>query len=376
VSELEHSRSQLQSDWETAHQERSQYYTQIAEMQSQLETAQQQQANLTAQVSELEHSRSQLQSDWETAHQERSQYYTQIAEMQSHLETAQQQQANLTAQVSELEHQLANFDREKLQLSTQLSEIPAQSLTGDGEIETPAAESEEIAASTFHDRISNSLELVVCQQGQGNYTTINEALQNAAPNTRIYVNPGLYLESLILDKSVEIIGKIEAGSIVVQSTNSNCLKMQTASALVRGLTLNATGNYYAVDIREGELVIEDSDITSADYSVVGICGHNAASVMRRCQIHDGIWNGIFMSDSAQLTVEDSHIFGNGTVGIGVGLGGKLIVRRCRITGNGSEAIALYRDAIAKVADCDLTGNSGGAWRLVDNGYVEGKNNQE
>ncbi|TAF00649.1 MAG: hypothetical protein EAZ78_19770 [Oscillatoriales cyanobacterium] len=284
--------------------------------------------------------------------------------------------SSLTAQVSELEHQLANFDREKLQLSTQLSEIQAQSLTDDEQIQTPAAESEEIAPSTSDAQISNSLELVVCQQGQGNYTTISEALKNAAANTRIYVNPGLYLESLILDKSVEILGKIEGGSVVVENTNSNCIKMQTASALVRGLTLNATGNYYAVDIREGELIIEDSDITSADYSVVGICGHNAASVIRRCQIHDGIWNGIFLSDAAKLTVEDSHIFSNGTVGIGVGLGGKLIVRRCRITGNGSSAIALYKDAIAKVADCDLTGNSGGAWRLVDNGYVEGKNNQE
>jgi len=58
------------------------------------------------------------------------------------------------------------------------------------------------------------------------------------------------------------------------------------------------------------------------------------------------------------------------------LGGKLIVRRCRINGNEGEAIAVYRDGIATVDDCDLTGNSGGAWRIADNGYVRGKNNQE
>jgi hypothetical protein len=222
----------------------------------------------------------------------------------------------------------------------------------------------------------NIQELVVSQQGEGNYSTIGEALENADPGARIYVHPGLYQESLILDKSVEIIGNTEAGNIIVESTNSNCIKMQTGSAFVRGLTLKATGKYYAVDIRKGQLVIEDSDISAADYSVMVICGPDADCVIRRCQIHNGIWNGIFISDEGKATVEDCNIFDNGTLGIGVGLGGKLIVRRCRINGNEGEAIAVYRDSIATVEDCDLTGNSGGAWRIVDNGYVSGKGNQE
>ncbi|NJM60784.1 MAG: right-handed parallel beta-helix repeat-containing protein [Oscillatoriales cyanobacterium RU_3_3] len=90
--------------------------------------------------------------------------------------------------------------------------------------------------------------------------------------------------------------------------------MATDKALVRGLTLNATGKYYAVDVRQGELVVEDCNITSADYSVVGICGPNADSEIRRCQIHDGIWNGIFISDEGKATVEDSSIFDNGSLG--------------------------------------------------------------
>ena len=52
------------------------------------------------------------------------------------------------------------------------------------------------------------------------------------------------------------------------------------------------------------------------------------------------------------------------------------MRRCRINRNQGEAIAIYRDGIATVEDCDLTGNAGGAWRIVDNGHVRGKGNQE
>ncbi|NJM60783.1 MAG: hypothetical protein HC849_12120 [Oscillatoriales cyanobacterium RU_3_3] len=54
----------------------------------------------------------------------------------------------------------------------------------------------------------------------------------------------------------------------------------------------------------------------------------------------------------------------------------MIARRCRINNNGSEAIAVYKDSIATVENCDLTGNSGGAWQIVDNGYVRAKGNQE
>ena len=280
----------------------------------------------------------------------------------------------MTAQVSELEHQLETVSQSRSQLQADL-ETANQERLHLGEQKSDA-ESEPIQPSTSEPELFNKKDFVVSQEGKGDYTTISEALKNTAPDTRIYIHPGLYKESLILDKSVEIIGEIAAGIIIIESVNSSCIQMQTDSALVRGLTLSAIGKHYAVDIHEGELVIEDCDITSADYSVVGINGNNASSVIRRCEIHDGIWNGIFISDYGRATVEDSHIFDNGTLGIGVGLEGKLIVRRCRINGNGAEAIAVYKDGIAKVENCDLTGNSGGALRLVDNGYVETKSDPE
>jgi hypothetical protein len=51
------------------------------------------------------------------------------------------------------------------------------------------------------------------------------------------VREGLYNESIVLDKSVEIIGDGAAEKIIVRSTNSSCIAMQTEKALVRGLTL-------------------------------------------------------------------------------------------------------------------------------------------
>jgi Right handed beta helix region len=349
--------------------------SQVSELQTQIEIANQNQAQLQSQASDLENqletvrqSRSQLESQLETANRERSHIYAQLSEMQSQIETANQNQNQLQSQISELENHLETVYQERLQ--------PTSEIAATGE-ESPKAELvDKNAESTPESAILKNQEFVVSQQGEGDYITISEALKNAVSGTRIYVHPGVYKESIIIDKSVEIIGNIEAGSVTVESSDANCIQMVTDSALVRGLTIKTTGKYYAVDIRQGELIVEDSDITSANYSVVVICGSNANSVIRRCQIHDGIWNGIFISDNGKATVEDCNISNNGTLGIGVGLGGKLIARRCRINGNEGEAIAVYRDGIATVDDCDLTGNTGGAWRIADNGYIRGKGNQE
>ena len=303
-----------------------------------------------------------MESGLETANEERSHLSAQLSEIQGQIDTANQNQTQLQSQVSELEHQLEIVYQERSQLTSQLAEM--------GNSESPKE------ASNLETAVLKNQEFVVSQHGQGDYTTISEAVRNATPGMRIYVSPGLYQETVIIDKFVEIIGNTEGESVTLESTDSNCILMQADSALVRGLRMNATGKYYAVDIRKGELIVEDSDITSADYSVVGVCGPDADSVLRRCQIHDGVWNGIFISDNGRATVEDCNIYDNGSLGIGVGLGGKLIARRCRISGNQGEAIAVYRDSIATVDDCDLTGNAGGAWRIADNGYVRGKGNQE
>jgi hypothetical protein len=153
--------------------------------------------------------------------------------------------------------------------------------------------------------------------------------------------------------------------------------MQADHALVRGLTFSETGRHYAVDISQGQLVIEECNITAnSNYSVIAIGGMTANPILRRCQIYAGKWTGIWVSNNARGIVEDCDIFNNGSSGIGVGQGAKLMVRRCRINQNGGKAIAVYNKGEATVEDCDLTGNAGGAWDIAPEGAVRSNRNQE
>ena len=330
-------------------------HSQLSQLQNQFETANQERAHFHSQLSAL-------QTQFENTNQERIQLHSQVSELQTQLENSNQERARLHSQLSEQQTQLEAIPQESAQLQPQSSETPQMVKKSEPETETKG---------------SKRSGLVVSQKSEGDYKTISAAIQNAKPGTRIYVSPGLYKESVVITKQLEIIGDGPLEDIIIESADSNCLLMQTDYALVHGLTFSETGRHYTVNIPQGQLVIEECNITAnSNYSVVAIGGSTANPIIRRCQIHDGKWNGIWVSNKARGTVEDCEIFDNGSSGIGVGQGGNLTIRRCRINWNGGKAIGVYNNGTATVEDCDLTDNAGGAWDIAQGGYVRASGNKD
>ena len=354
-SQRESQVTQLQAQLESSTQERSQLQGQVEQIQNQLESFIQELSRVQEQATEQEgrleistQECSQLRSQLETTTQERSQ-------LQSQLEAISQQRLQLQENIYQLQGQLEASNLEKEQLQSQLAEVSEP-----GEELTPNLE------------VLKGNGLVVAKTGQFDYSTIGEALKNAKPGTSIVVHPGLYKESLVLNKPIEITGNGEQDPVIIESVDASCIQMQTDYALIRGLTLRARGRNYTLESRQGQLVVEDCDIKSFDYTVMRICGFNVHAVIRRCQIHDGKWNGVWISNSAQGILEDSQIIGNGHAGIGVGCGSQVEVRRCQINRNGGEAIAVYNYGRVKVEDCDLTENGDGPWRIFGEGFLDSK----
>src|SRR5262249_26029538 len=105
------------------------------------------------------------------------------------------------------------------------------------------------------------LTLTVCSMGRGPYRTISEAGRDAPPGSLILVQPGLYQEGLVLDRTIEIQGDGAPDDIILQNSDGACLSMQTDYAVVRGISIHGRGGlrgrkYFAVDVPEGRLVLE------------------------------------------------------------------------------------------------------------------------
>ncbi len=204
--------------------------------------------------------------------------------------------------------------------------------------------------------------LIVSQQGGDHYRTIGEALKNARPGTRMLVRPGLYKESLVLDKTVEIAGDGPISQIVLESTNISCITMGTHHAVVRGLTLQYKATFrnkkaYAVDIPQGRLVLEDCDITSDFIAGVAIHGPTANPIIQRCRIHDGKARGILIWDHGGGTIQDCDIDRNSLTGIEIKQGGHPIIRHCKIHDGQAGGIFIWDKGGGIIENCDIYRNA-------------------
>jgi parallel beta-helix repeat protein len=215
--------------------------------------------------------------------------------------------------------------------------------------------------------------LVVSAMGRGNYRTVSEAMKAAKEGAKILVKEGVYREGLVINKPVEIIGDGETSEIILEYSDGHCISMQTDYAKVKGLTICCRAGlkgkeYYAVDIPQGCLILEDCDITSdSPSSCIGIRGLTAKPRINRCKIHDSKLFGIHVSQKGQGIVEDCDIFANTYAGVGITDEANPIIRRCKIHDNKQSGIRVDRKGQGIVEDCDIFANTNWGIRISEQG---------
>ena len=213
--------------------------------------------------------------------------------------------------------------------------------------------------------------IVISAAGDGDFSTINEAVRNASASMRLVIRPGVYNESVIIDKDLEIFGEGRAEDVVLIGALSSCIQMQTNKAIVQGLTLQGRGakfgrSFFAVDISRGELVLENCDISSDSLSCVAIHGAYANPLINNCRIHDGADSGIYFFDNARGRIENCNVYHNRNVGAAVAQGANPLIKNCRIYEGGSGGVVVWgTGAAGTIEDCAIFGN-----RLANIGISE------
>jgi hypothetical protein len=217
---------------------------------------------------------------------------------------------------------------------------------------------------------ADAASVVASAAGDGDYASITEALANVIPGGRVLVRPGVYEESILLDKRVNIVGDGPRDRIVVRGAGASCLKSSAEAARVAGLTLRGVAGggaaTFAVDVLRGELVLEDCDVSSETLACVSVHGPEAAPLIKRCRIHDGADSGLYFFDGAAGEVEDCEVYGNANVGVAVTGGARLVLRRSKVYGGAHAGVVAWQGGDTLLEECELYGN-----RLANLGVSEG-----
>ena len=297
-----------------------------------------------------------------------------------------------------------------------------------------------LSLSTTPSLLPIKKELIVAKLGEANYRRIRDAIKQAEPQTRIVVRPGFYQESLVIDKDVEIVGQGQPEDIIIESRYQPCLQIQTEQAVVRGLTLrhqdwfnvqqaNGIGRLvsepllkpYAIDIPQGQCILEDCTIISNGIACIYIHGAIANPQIRHCQIQGGAMYGILVSQNGQgliehctlsehqtgvyilkgshptlqnckiqrmqqdgvfigsdckVTLTACNIGANGGVGVTIKKEGNAKIWQCQINRNQAQGIYVESNGAGPIEACDLSGNRGGAWYIAPQCSVNRNGNRE
>ncbi len=216
--------------------------------------------------------------------------------------------------------------------------------------------------------------IVVSANGGGNFQTIREALRNAAPGARLLIRPAVYRESILLDKNIEITGDGKIEEIIIESISASCILMETDQATVRNLTLRGRGaNYgkafFAVDVRRGELTVDNCDISSDSLSCVAVHGSWANPLIKNCLIHDGADSGVYFFDNARGQIEDCDIYRNANANVAITGGANPSIKNCRIfEGENGGVVVWQNGAAGEIENCEIFGH-----RLANVGISDSAN---
>mmetsp|Transcript_111104 Transcript_111104/g.192683 ORF Transcript_111104/g.192683 Transcript_111104/m.192683 type:complete len:453 (-) Transcript_111104:744-2102(-) len=179
------------------------------------------------------------------------------------------------------------------------------------------------------------------EEGRKNifFSTIREAIRAATKGCRIIVCPGVYNESLTIDKSITICGYRSMEHIVIRS-NENVVVSSARNVVLQRLTLRQLGGKYnGILAYEGMLTTEHCDVCSTGLGCFAI--RSAHAVLRYNKIHDSPQGGMVFCEGAEGLVEFNQIYGNGLQGIEVREGSKPLVRNNQIYNSEQNGILIH-----------------------------------
>jgi parallel beta-helix repeat protein len=216
--------------------------------------------------------------------------------------------------------------------------------------------SESQAASHFSAKTEPPIHVVdpLCR---GDHTTISDAVAAAKAGDRIIVRPGLYRETLVIDKPLEVVGQGDATEVVLEVHGKSVFVFRTTMGRVSNFTLRQSGGArYAVEILQGRLELEGCDISSEGLACVAI--HSGADPhLRRNRIHGGKEGGVYIYGGGHGTLEDNDIFDNALAGVSIANGGNPTVRNNRIHHSKEGGVYVYDGGEGTIEENDIFGNA-------------------
>ena len=157
--------------------------------------------------------------------------------------------------------------------------------------------------------------------GSGDFSTLAQAIAHAPSGATIYLEPGIYQESLRLDKDLHLVGALFAGAErpVFESGVGNVCKIEGGRGTMRGIFFRGVAGeegkrFFGLNAVGGEWELHDCQAFSDSLAALRI-GGEATLTLRACRFKSDKMDGVLIEGGHTCHIFDSVIHKNGRHGV-------------------------------------------------------------
>src|SRR5689334_15581629 len=121
----------------------------------------------------------------------------------------------------------------------------------------------------------------VATKGWGSHRTITAALRAASAGEVISVGPGVYRESLMIDRSISIVADREHGTVELVSPGGPAVVSRAEDVILLGLVVHGARAGAAVQTGDGSLTMVNCEVSDGGLEAAGW----ARPTLYGCRIH-------------------------------------------------------------------------------------------
>lgn len=183
--------------------------------------------------------------------------------------------------------------------------------------------------------------LYVGGSGPNNYTSIQDAVNDAEDGCTIFVFNGTYEESVHINKRINLIGE-SAQNVILKAVSG-----------------------YGINVSCNNVLIKNISITNASWNGEGICIYSSNRTVEKCMIYGNEWTGIELNGN-ENRIMDCVIWKN-SIGIEID-GNENDLTGCQMHENGA-AIKIHGNR-NRVRNCIISNNSWNGIEIVESSLNE------
>jgi nitrous oxidase accessory protein len=158
--------------------------------------------------------------------------------------------------------------------------------------------------------VSSGNILYVGGNGTGNYTRIQDAIDNASDGDTVFVfdDSSPYYENVVVNKSINLIGEEKNTTIIDGTTSGNGLDISADNVKIVGFTINNCSNGAGICLYSNNCIITDN-----------IISYNIAGILIGIETYYGVdsYEPTVILSCGYNTITNNLIIGNEGLGIGL-----------------------------------------------------------